>query len=143
MTCYDLFMTVAPLMLFSVMIMGVNFLILGACMLTPAVTVAYSVAAITARLVAANTVTFIITSMIFGYVGFVLMGLMTVVSEWDRIPAEGVHKIALLPTFPVFLATYVPIAIIALFVKVDWKPIRHFSSSEIRERAALAAERRG
>ncbi|MEA4813794.1 MAG: glycosyltransferase family 2 protein [Oscillospiraceae bacterium] len=142
MTCYDIFMTVAPLMLFSVMIMGVNFLVLGACLLTPAMSAAYSMAAITARLIAADTISFIITSLLFGYVGVVLMGLMTVISEWNRIPAEGIHKIALLPTFPVFLATYVPIAIIALFVKVDWKPIRHFSSSEIRERDALPVGRR-
>jgi cellulose synthase/poly-beta-1,6-N-acetylglucosamine synthase-like glycosyltransferase len=140
MTCYDIFMTVAPVMLFSTMAMGVNLIILTACLLTPAMTVAYSMAAITARIVAADTFSFLLSGMVFGYVGVVLMGLMTIISEWDRIPVEGIHKIALLPTFPVFLATYVPIAIIALFVKVDWKPIRHFSSAEIRD--ALPAGRR-
>ena len=28
-------------------------------------------------------------------------------------------------TFPVFMLTYVPICIVSLFAKVEWKPILH------------------
>jgi len=54
-----------------------------------------------------------------------LSGLMTVLAEWKRIDASAYHKILYTFTYPLFLATYVPIAVYALFAKVTWVPIRH------------------
>jgi len=36
-----------------------------------------------------------------------------------------VKKILYIFSFPIFIFTYVPISIIALFKKVEWKPIAH------------------
>ena len=36
-------------------------------------------------------------------------------------------------TFPLFLATYVPISIVALFKKVEWKPIQHSVNTSLKD----------
>jgi len=54
-----------------------------------------------------------------------LTGLLTTVVEWNRIDASSSQKILYTFTYPLFLATYLPIAIYALFAKVTWVPIRH------------------
>ena len=46
-------------------------------------------------------------------------------SEWKKILAPGRKKIMYLFSFPLFIATYIPISIVALFKKVEWKPIPH------------------
>ena len=37
-----------------------------------------------------------------------------------------------LPLFPVFMITYMPIALVALFKRVEWKPIRHTSVENVK-----------
>jgi cellulose synthase/poly-beta-1,6-N-acetylglucosamine synthase-like glycosyltransferase len=59
-----------------------------------------------------------------------LCGLLTVLSEWRRIPAAPWQKLRYLPLFPLFMLTYLPIAVTALFRKVEWKPIRHTPEPE-------------
>lgn len=51
--------------------------------------------------------------------------LTTAVTEWRRIKAPAYKKILYLFTFPFFMATYIPISVVALFKKVEWKPIEH------------------
>ena len=53
------------------------------------------------------------------------LGLITTVTEWKNIYAGRQKKILYLFTFPVFMFTYIPIAIAALFLDVSWKPIEH------------------
>lgn len=53
------------------------------------------------------------------------IGLMTGVSEWKRIHCVLPKKIFYFFTFPLFMLTYIPISIVALFKKVHWKPIEH------------------
>lgn len=60
-----------------------------------------------------------------GYAAMFLLALITTLSEWNRICSAPGKKIKYLFTFPLFMLTYVPIAITALFKKVEWKPIRH------------------
>jgi len=36
-------------------------------------------------------------------------------------------------TFPLFMATYIPIAVSAMFKKVEWKPIVHTADVSIEE----------
>ena len=36
-------------------------------------------------------------------------------------------------TFPIFIFTYVPISIVALFRKIEWKPITHSVCKSIEE----------
>lgn len=40
-------------------------------------------------------------------------------------PRSSVEKIAYTLTFPLFMLTYLPISLAALFMKVEWKPIHH------------------
>ena len=53
------------------------------------------------------------------------VGLFTVISEWKRIHTTAAKKIWSVFTFPIFMATYIPIAAASLFGKVEWKPIKH------------------
>ena len=54
-----------------------------------------------------------------------VLGGITVASEWDRIHAPAWKKLAFTLTFPLFMLTYLPISLAALFMKVEWKPIHH------------------
>lgn len=72
-----------------------------------------------------------------GYYFFMLLcGLVTVVTEWRRIPATPWQKLRYLPMFPIFMLTYLPIAVTALFRRVEWKPIRHTPDAEPETRRA-------
>ena len=54
-----------------------------------------------------------------------VLGGITVASEWRRIHAPAWKKLAFTLTFPLFMLTYLPISLAALFMKVEWKPIHH------------------
>ena len=54
-----------------------------------------------------------------------VLGGITVATEWKRIHAPAWKKIAYTLTFPLFMLTYLPISMAALFMKVEWKPIHH------------------
>lgn len=54
-----------------------------------------------------------------------VFGVLTTITEWKHIHAKNSDKIKYIFTFPVFMLTYVPIALIAVFKKVEWKPITH------------------
>lgn len=62
-----------------------------------------------------------------GYYYFMLffLGAVTTVTEWENILASTWMKIRTMFTFPLFMFTYVPIAVVALFKKVEWTPIEH------------------
>ncbi|WP_245976845.1 glycosyltransferase family 2 protein [Oceanobacillus arenosus] len=59
------------------------------------------------------------------YVLLFLVGFITTLTEWGEIHCSGWKKIAYTITFPLFMFTYLPIAIVALFKDVEWKPIAH------------------
>ncbi len=59
------------------------------------------------------------------YIFIYSLGLITTVSEWDSINCSNFKKILYTFTFPIYLATIIPISIVALFKKVEWKPITH------------------
>lgn len=62
---------------------------------------------------------------IFAYLGMAFIGLMTVMYEWKRIRATTREKIISVLTFPLFMVTFVPITICAVFSKTKWDPIAH------------------
>ena len=64
---------------------------------------------------------------IFGsmYGTLFLLGALTTATEWRRIRATATEKMKAVFTFPVFMFTYLPIAISAIFAKAEWKPIVH------------------
>ena len=75
---------------------------------------------------------------LLGYISFTysimfLMGLITIISEWKRIHTTDAKKIGYLFLFPIFMYTYIPISIIALFKKVGWEPIHHTRAKSFDE----------
>ena len=75
---------------------------------------------------------------LLGYISFTysimfLMGLLTLISEWNKIHTSNSKKIGYLFTFPFFMYTYLPISIIALFKKVTWEPIHHTRAKSFDE----------
>ena len=122
-SCYDMFMTIAPATLLSIgcIVLNIVFLFLGASdpytfsrILVPA-----------------------LESIAFGLVSFcVLMftiGAITLITEWNKIIASPSKKIKSLFTFPFFMITYIPISLVALVKKVEWKPITHCVSKSVDE----------
>ena len=111
-SCLDMFMTVMPAMLLT---------LLSVLIIVVAIPVAIATdAPETAILVQA-----LIQTLVNFYGLFFILGLLTAITEWDQIHCVWYKKVLYLFTFPVFMLSYVPIAIIALFKKVEWKPIKH------------------
>lgn len=54
-----------------------------------------------------------------------IVGAITTITEWKQIYTTPLKKILYTFTFPVFMATYIPISFVAFFKKVEWKPIEH------------------
>jgi hypothetical protein len=59
------------------------------------------------------------------------MGLVTLISEWKKIHTSAQRKIGLLFLFPIFMYTYIPISVIALFKPVKWEQIHHTRSKKL------------
>ena len=59
------------------------------------------------------------------YLLLFIVGLTTGITEWKQIRCSAPRKILSFFTFPLFMMTYVPISVQALFAKVEWKPIEH------------------
>ncbi len=59
------------------------------------------------------------------YLLFALVGIITVATEWNRIHTCTWKKLLSILTFPIFMATYIPIAAASLFSGVEWKQIKH------------------
>ncbi|MBE6015110.1 MAG: glycosyltransferase [Lachnospiraceae bacterium] len=68
---------------------------------------------------------YIISALAGTYALAFVLGLLVTITEWDKIYCGGVKKILYIFTFPIFMLTYVPISIIALFMDVKWSQIKH------------------
>ena len=122
-SCYDMFVTVAPGMLLTLAMILFNASILLACLTQPVYLAAWIVE---------ETVSFMISAVVNFYVGLLIYGLLTVLSEWKHIDAAPVKKLVYVFTFPIFMFTYIPISIAALVRKVEWKPIYHTAGKKIK-----------
>ena len=121
--CYDMLMTIAPGMLLSVITIIFNAIILilgSAGLMSTGVMLTSSLSSIFFCL--------------FNYTLFMFMfGALTTFTEWDNIRSTTAKKIKYLFTFPFFMLTYIPIALVALFKKAAWKPIQHSISVDVEE----------
>ena len=63
------------------------------------------------------------------YLTLFLIGAVTTVTEWNHIRAGKWRKIISVFTFPVFMFTYIPIAVCSFFAGREWKPIEHSVSA--------------
>jgi cellulose synthase/poly-beta-1,6-N-acetylglucosamine synthase-like glycosyltransferase len=59
------------------------------------------------------------------YVTMFTFGLITTITEWEKIHTATWKKIVYLFTFPVYIYSYIPIGVVALFKKIQWVPIQH------------------
>lgn len=122
-SCYDMFMTIAPATFISMFCVLVNsFLIIDGLFdfytwyfLLP---------------IAKKAILF---SFLNCYTILFIMGLLTTITEWNNIKCKNHKKILYTFTFPIFIFTYVPISIVALFKQVEWKPITHSISKSVEE----------
>ena len=122
-SCYDMFMTLAPATLFSVAMILLNLFML--------------VCSATNMTLFKSILIPSLESILFAAANFYLLmfsiGLITLITEWHKILAPANKKIKSLFTFPLFMMTYIPISLIALFKKVEWKPITHCVSKSVEE----------
>ena len=122
MTCYDLMMTIIPCTLLTVAVLFLNVFVCVSLLTLPhAVT----------HLMLHTALRYIGFAALNFYVGMLSYGMLTVASEWRRIPASAWQKIKYIWAFPLFIATYVPITLMALWGRVEWTHIQHHSSAEL------------
>ena len=118
-SCYDMSMSILPALLLTI------------------ATVTINGTAIIAGLISGVSVAPIIEAMVRCLVGmyFTLyaIGTITTITEWKNIYTTTVKKILYTFTFPLFMMTYIPITLVALFKKVEWKPIVHSRAKSIAD----------
>ena len=71
------------------------------------------------------------------YGGLLLYGGATLLAEWKQIDAPAKRKVAFWLVFPLFMCTYIPISLQALFCRVEWKPIQHHSAAALGGRRKM------
>ena len=68
------------------------------------------------------------------YATFFFMGFITTFAERKHIHCKQTWRVvANLFTFPLFMFTYIPLTVAALFLKVDWVPTPHDVSVSLEE----------
>lgn len=77
------------------------------------------------------------------YMLIFVVGFITLMTEWDVIDCPPNRMIKYLFTFPIFMLTYAPIAITALFKKVEWTPIAHSVTKSIDDVGVLDSPENG
>ena len=123
---YDMLMTVAPGMILTLLSFFVNaaYLIVGS--------LSHGFIATQAELdmcVGSLVMTFV--SM---YVVFFILAVITTISERDHIHAKKRWRvISNLFTFPIFMMSYIPITVAALFKKVEWIPTKHDIAVDVND----------
>ena len=121
--CYDMLMTIAPASLVSLACLAMNLAFLVTALLQPHY--------VNTMVVLAEK------SVLFAFVNFYVilfaMGVLTTITEWKQIKAPAYKKVLYTFTFPVFIFTYVPISIVALFKNVQWTPITHSVAKSVQE----------
>ena len=127
-SCYDMLMTVAPGMLLTLMMIAMNLILLVTAFTEPDY--------IARRVFHEDTGALLSAGVMF-YISLFTFGLATTITEWRKIRAAAWQKILYTFTFPLFQFTYVPIALVALVTKVEWRPIKHTAMSSEKLRARL------
>lgn len=119
-SCYDMTMTIMPALFLTIICFIVN-------------AVMISVAAVT-KDPSLPQLLYSLWEMVRNAYGMLFfVGLVTGITEWKNIKCSAPKKILYFFTFPIFMFTYIPISLTALFKKVEWKPIKHTVSVSINE----------
>ena len=124
MSCYDMLMTVAPCNLFTIAVLALSIIVCAVSLTQPAF-ITYRAMRVLGRIFWLTLRG--ITASLF------LFGAVTMAAEWKRIAGPVHKKILYTFTFPFFMLTYIPIALVALVKKASWKPIAHTISVDVEE----------
>lgn len=123
---YDMLMVVGPAMLLTLMCLLVNMTFIAVGSLS------HGFLATDAEIEMA--IGSVIMMLAYMYGTFFVMGLFTTITEWKHIHCPQKWRIFTnLFTFPLFMFTYVPLTVAALFLKVDWVPTPHDVSVTLDE----------
>lgn len=114
-SCFDMTMTIAPAMFVSCISITINSFI---CLISLLDTSGGKEIFMSVGLA-------FIKSLLWYYLALFTIGLITTISEWKKIHCTGIEKIMYTFTFPIFMFTYLPISVVAIFANVKWKPISH------------------
>ena len=120
-SCWDIFTTIFPALvtILASFIMLPTFAIVSCC-LQDYGSAMYALKALLGTCVSLYSLMFIIATLIC-------------ITEWKKIKCRWYKKILYLSTFPIFMFTYIPISLVAMFKKVGWKPIEHNHSVTIED----------
>lgn len=131
--CYDMLMTIAPGMLLTIVSVLFNTIIIALAatgMMSTGIMIASSLSSM--------------FFCVFNYLVFMFMfGVLTTFVEWSSIRATTAKKVRYMFTFPFFMLTYIPIALVALVKKCKWKPIQHSISVDVVEFADVESAKHG
>ena len=119
-SCFDMLMTIMPAMLLTLISIAINI-----------IAIPIGIANHSDELM--TLVSLLVKTVANFYGMFFLLGLITTITEAEQIHCSKPKRILYLFTFPLFMLTYVPIAIVALFRKIEWKPINHSVSKSLTE----------
>ena len=119
---YDMTMTIAPALFVSLASVLINGIML-----------VWSLFVQRDPEILAVTLGAISASFINYYLILYAFGILTTITEWKNIHCSAFKKILYTFSFPIFIFTYVPIAIEALFKKIEWSPINHTIVKSIHE----------
>ena len=123
---YDLLMTIAPASLLTIASLIAN----GVFLVVGRISHGFLATPLEMEQCASS---FLFTLVAF-YVLFFWMGLLTTVVEFRHFHVTQKWRlITNLFTFPLFMFTYIPITVAALFLKVDWVPTPHSVSVTLDE----------
>jgi cellulose synthase/poly-beta-1,6-N-acetylglucosamine synthase-like glycosyltransferase len=124
---YDVLMTVLPASLLTIAMIFIAIWILTAAWFMP-----YYI-----RLIFSDNIgSYLFLTVLNYWLGMAVLAAVTIYMERDRIQEHNNFFVDII-LFPLFIASYIPLAIEALFVKVKWTPIQHYSTKEIRENKNL------
>lgn len=111
--CYDMIMSIMPAFVVSI-----------CCVLLNAA--AAIVAVVTGNFATLPDLAIKIGELLLSsYFVMLLVGAIAAISDWKNIRASTGRKLWAICTFPIFMLTFIPISIGALFKRVEWKPIEH------------------
>ncbi len=110
-TCFDIGMNIFPAYLLGIVAQIVNIvgIIVSVCIGSGITTVLLSILQI------------LFNSYIIAFV----VGLIATIDMWKIIPAKTAKKIIYIFTFPIYMMTYLPISVAAIFSKASWVPTVH------------------
>lgn len=118
-SCYDMSMSIIPAVIVTLATLTIN----GT--------------AILAGLISGISVMPVVVSLVKCIVGMYAMlyaiGLITTITEWKQIYTSTAKKILYTFTFPLFMMTYIPITVAAMFKKVEWTPIVHSKAKNLAD----------